>query len=159
MEAISYKASDYLSDRLTYYNGLSDISSSFAHGNPQLDVRISDEGLVLGLTASDISRQLRHNLFGTTALTQQEGRNELKVKVCRQEDYRQSESDLLTMMIRTPDGHHVPLTRVASVGRSTAPSSVTRRNGRQTVDVTAQMTPRGNTPRWFLHYRLMFSHK
>ena len=140
-------ASDYLSNQLTFFNGVSDISSSFASGNPQMDVRISDEGLALGLTANDISRQLRNNLFGTTALTQQEGRNEVSVKVRLLEEYRQSEADLLDMMIRTSSGDYVPLTRVASIGRSIAPSTVTRRNGRRTVDVTAQMTPRGDSPK------------
>ena len=140
-------ASDYLSEKLTYYNGISDISSSFSSGNPQLDVRISDEGLALGLTASDISRQLRNNLFGTTALKQQEGRNELSVKVRRQEEYRQSEADIFDILIRTPSDDYVPLTRVATIDRSIAPSTVTRRDGRRTVDVTAQMTPRGDTPR------------
>ncbi|OED48337.1 hypothetical protein ACH42_02375 [Endozoicomonas sp. (ex Bugula neritina AB1)] len=140
-------ASEYLSNQLTYFSGVSDISSSFSSGNPQLDVRISDEGLALGLTANDISRQLRNNLFGTTALTQQEGRNEVSVKVRLLEEYRQSEADLLSMMIRTSSGDYVPLTRVASIKRSISPSTVTRRDGRRTVDVTAQMTPRGDSPK------------
>ena len=139
-------ASDYLSDQLAYFGGVSDISSSFSSGNPQLDVRINDAGLALGLTADDISRQLRNNLFGTTALKQQEGRNEVSVKVRLQEDYRQSEADLLNTMIRTPSGDYVPLTRVASIGHSISPSTVTRRDGRRTVDITAEMNPRGATP-------------
>nr|MDT0250770.1 efflux RND transporter permease subunit [Endozoicomonas sp.] len=110
------------------------------------DVRISGEGLALGLTASEISRQLRSNLFGTTAIKQQEGRNEVSVKVRLLEQYRQSEADLLAMMIKTPSGDYVPLTRVASIGRSISPATVTRRDGRRTVDVTAEMTPRGETP-------------
>ena len=120
------QASESLSQELGEYSGITDISSSFSSGNPQLDIRISDEGMALGLTADDISRQLRSALFGVTAITQQEGRNEVSVKVLLSEELRQSEADLFNMMIRTEEGSYVPLTRVASIGNSIAPSTVTR---------------------------------
>lgn len=140
-------ASEYLSDQLEYFAGISDISSSFSRGRSQLDVRISEEGLALGLTANDISRQLRSNLFGATAIKQQEGRNELSVRVRLKEQYRQSEADLFNMMIRTPSGDFVPLIRVASIENSISPSYIRRQDGRRTVDVTAEMSPRGDVQR------------
>ena len=140
-------ASDYLAEQLGYFAGMSDISSSFSRGRSQLDVRISEEGLALGLTANDISRQLRSNLFGATAIKQQEGRNELSVRVRLKEQFRQSEVDLFNMMIRTPTGDFVPLTRVARIENSISPSYIRRQDGRRTVDVTAEMNPRGDTPR------------
>lgn len=140
------QSSEFLVGKLEQFSGVTDISSSFASGNPQLDIRISDEGMALGLTANDISRQLRNALFGITAIKQQEGRNEVSVKVMLNEALRQSEADLLNMMIRTDDGSYIPLTRVAAIGKSTAPSSVTRRDGSRTVDITAEVNPRGSTP-------------
>ena len=138
-------ASDYLAEQLAFFAGVSDISTSFSRGRPQLDVRMSEEGLALGLTANDVSRQLRSNLFGSTAIQQQEGRNELSVRVRLKEQYRQSEVDLLNMMIRTPSGDYAPLTRVASIDNSISPSFINRTDGRRTIDVTAEMNPRGST--------------
>ena len=140
-------ASDYLADQLTYFAGISDISTSFARGRSQLDVQISGEGLALGLTANDISSQLRSNLLGATALKQQEGRNELSVRVRLKEQYRHSESDLFNMMIRTASGDYIPLSKVANISNSISPSYVSRRDGRRTADVTAEMNPRGETPK------------
>ena len=51
------------------------------------------------------------------------------------------------MMIRTPTGDFVPLTRVARIENSISPSYIRRQDGRRTVDVTAEMNPRGDTPR------------
>ncbi|WP_422410802.1 MULTISPECIES: efflux RND transporter permease subunit [unclassified Endozoicomonas] len=140
------QASEFLSRQLQQFSGVTDISSSFASGNPQLDIRISQEGMAMGLTADDISKQLRNALFGVTAIKQQEGRNEVSVKVMLNEALRQSEADLLNMMIRTDDGNYIPLTRVATVDHSIAPSTVIRRDGNRTVDITAEVNPRGSTP-------------
>ncbi len=137
------QASESLSQELGEYSGITDISSSFSSGNPQLDIRISDEGMALGLTADDISRQLRSALFGVTAITQQEGRNEVSVKVLLSEELRQSEADLFNMMIRTEEGSYVPLTRVASIGNSIAPSTVTRRDGSRKYECPAEIQPAG----------------
>lgn len=143
---ILQKASEHLSEQLTYFAGVSDISSTFSSGNDQLDIRISDEGLALGLTADDISSQLRSALFGSTAIKQQEGRNEVAIKVLMDEEQNQSAADLMNFMIRTDSGSYVPLPKVASVEYSKAPATVTRRDGRRTVDITAEVTPRGSTP-------------
>ena len=93
------QASTFLTTQLTEYSGASDVSSSLNSGKSQRDIRITEEGSALGLTAKDISTQLRSSLFGVTALSQQEGRNEVSVNVQLDEAYRQSETDLLNLMI------------------------------------------------------------
>ncbi|GEA49681.1 multidrug resistance protein [Vibrio inusitatus NBRC 102082] len=140
------EASQLLTSELHAFSGVSEISSSFSSGNSQLDVSISSVGLAMGLTADDISQQLRHAFFGATALKQQQGIHEVAVKVQLDEQYRQSELDLYNLMIQIPNGQYVPLSRVANVAHSVAPSEVTRRDGRRSVEVTADVADRSKTP-------------
>lgn len=140
------EASVLLTSELGSFSGVSEIASSFSSGNSQLDVNINSVGLAMGLTADDISKQLRHAFFGVTAIKQQQGINEVAVKVQLGEQYRQSEMDLHNLMIQVPSGSYVPLSRVANVHNSISPSKVTRRDGRRSVDVTADVSPRSTTP-------------
>jgi len=140
------EASELLTSELNAFSGVSEIASSFSSGNSQLDVSINSVGLAMGLSADEIAKQLRHAFFGVTALKQQQGINEVAVKVQLDEQYRQSEMDLHNLMIQVPSGSYVPLSRVANVLNSVAPSQVTRRDGRRSVEVTADVTPRSSTP-------------
>ena len=140
------EASELLTSELSTFSGVSEIASSFSSGNSQLDVSINSVGLAMGLTADEISKQLRHAFFGVTALKQQQGINEVAVKVQLDDQYRQSEMDLHNLMIQVPNGSYVPLSRVARVHNSIAPSEVTHRDGRRSVEVTADVSPRSTTP-------------
>ena len=54
--------------------------------------------------------------------------------------------DLEQLEIRTPEGSYVPLYQVAEVIRGISPSTINRREGRRTTDVTANVEPRSATP-------------
>jgi multidrug efflux pump subunit AcrB len=61
------------------------------------------------------------------------------------ESQRISEYDIEQLLIRTPAGGYVPLHQVAEVTRSRAYTSIERRDGRRTVEVTADVEPRRAT--------------
>jgi len=58
---------------------------------------------------------------------------------------RVSEYDIEQLLIHTPAGGDVPLRQVAEVARSRAYTSIERRDGRRTVEVTADVEPRRAT--------------
>ena len=139
------QASSILAAELNGYANLKDIDDGFSPGKQQLDFRLLPEGRSLGLTAREVARQVRSAFYGAEALRQQRGRNEIKVMVMLPASQRASEYDIEQLLIHTPAGGDVPLQQVAEVARSRAYTSIERRDGRRTVNVTADVEPRRAT--------------
>jgi multidrug efflux pump subunit AcrB len=139
------KASSVLAGKLTEFANVKDIDDGFSPGKQQLDFRLLPEGRSLGLTAREVARQVRSAFYGAEALRQQRGRNEIKVMVVLPAAQRVSEFDIEQLLIHTPAGGDVPLRQVAEVTRSRAYTSIDRRDGRRTVEVTADVEPRRAT--------------
>ena len=136
------QASGELAARLGDYSIVSDIDSGFTPGKPQIDFMLKPEGRSLGLTSAEIARQVRHAYYGAEAIRQQRGRNEIKIMVRLPESERSTEFSLETLMLRTPNGGEVPLHDVVETKRGRAYTSINRREGRRTVTVSANVTPR-----------------
>ena len=134
-----------LASSLAEFANVKDVDDGFAGGKEQLDFVMTDRGLSLGLTAADVARQLRNSFYGSEALRQQRGRSEVRVLVRLPVNERTSEYDVEELMIRTPAGTDVPLREVADVERGRAYTSITRRNGRRTQQVTADVDPPSQT--------------
>ena len=135
------KASSELADLLDEFGSVKDVDDGYSPGKPQLNFRINEEARSLGLTAGDIARQARNAFYGSEALRQQRGRNEIKVLVRFPESERTSEYHVENLVIRTPAGPHVPLYQVATVEKGRAFREITRRDGHRTVTVTANVQP------------------
>jgi multidrug efflux pump subunit AcrB len=135
------RAGTDLADRLLGIEAVRDVDSGYTPGKPQLDFRLRNEGRSLGLTAADVARQVRNAFYGSEALRQLRDRNEVKVMVRLPDWQRSSEYDVERLMIRTPGGRDVPLMQIADVTRGRAFSAITRRDGRRTIDVTADVVP------------------
>ena len=135
------KASSKLAMILSDFPNVKDIDDGYTPGKEQLNFTIRPEGQSLGLTAQEVARQVRNAFYGAEALRQQRGRNEIRVRVKFPKEQRISEFDIEQLLIRTPAGTDVPLMQVADVDRGRSYTSITRRNGRRTVMVTANVEP------------------
>jgi multidrug efflux pump subunit AcrB len=135
------KASATLAEALGYYPNVSDIDDGFSPGKQQIDFNIKPEGRSLGLTAREIARQVRHAYYGSEALRQQRGRNEVKVMVRLPRSERISEHSLEEMILRAPNGVEIPLREAATLKRGRAYTSIDRRNGQRIVTATANVRP------------------
>lgn len=145
--AVLERASRDLAQRLTELPVVKDIDAGFRGGKSQWDFVVTDVGRSLGLTSQEVARQIRHAFYGAEALRQQRGRSEIKVLVRLPEAQRVSEHDLSQLTVRTPAGTDAPLLEVAEATRGRAYTSITRRDGRRTVTVTADVEPLGETAR------------
>ena len=143
--AILDKASSMLAEELSKFPNLKDIDDGYAQGKPQYSFAINERGHSLGLTAALVGQQVRDAFQGAIALRQQRGANEVTVRVRLPDDQRFSEFDIETMLIQTPSGTFVPLSDIAQVERGRAYTSITRRDGRRTVMVTADVDPIGES--------------
>ncbi|MBU1419436.1 MAG: efflux RND transporter permease subunit [Proteobacteria bacterium] len=139
------KASSMLAEELSQFPNIKDIDDGYTQGKPQYSYSINERGHSLGLTATLVGRQVRDAFQGAIALKQQRGANEVTVRVRLPEEQRLSEFDIETMLISTPSGTFVPLSDIASVERGRAYTSITRRDGRRTVMVTADVDPIGES--------------
>ena len=135
------QASEQLAEILAEIDYVKDIDDGYTPGKQQLNFTIKPEGQSLGLTAQEVARQVRYSFFGSQALRQQRGRNEIRVYVKLPKAQRSSEYDIEQLLIRTPAGTDVPLMQVANVERGRAYTTIQRRNGRRKVTVTANVEP------------------
>ena len=139
------QASAALAARLEEFPNVKDVDDGYNPGKQQFDFKLKPAGRSLGLTSQEVARQIRSSFYGAQAVRQQRGRNEVKVMVRLPEAQRRQEFNLENLLIRTPAGTDVPLLEVAEIDRGRAYTSITRRNGRRTVTVTADVDPIGET--------------
>lgn len=139
------RASADLAETLANFPNCKDIDDGYTPGKQQLNFTLLPEGHSLGLTVAEVARQVRGAFYGAEALRQQRGRNEIKVKVRLPEAERLSEYDVEQLLIRTPAGPDVPLRQVAQIERGRSYTTITRREARRTVTVTASVEPLGET--------------
>jgi len=140
-------ASADVAEALRSYSELSDVENSYSSGKPQLSFQLKDDARNLGLTSSDVARQLRSFVYGSEALRDQRERDEVKVFVRLPKSERRSEADLDALRITTPKGAQVPLSLVASLSRGRAPTTIKREDGKRIVNVTAELAPGVPSPR------------
>ena len=132
-------ASEELTEVLRSYDELTNVANGYSAGKPQLDFELLPQARSLGLTASDVARQLRSAFYGAEAVREQRGRNEIKVMVRLPREQRRSEYDLEEFLVRTPRGGDVPLSYVAAFDRGRSPTSIPREDGRRTVNVEGEL--------------------
>ncbi|QBY04858.1 efflux RND transporter permease subunit [Thalassotalea sp. HSM 43] len=126
-------------DKLGEYDGVYDIRNSFSRGSEEIKLSIRPEAEVLGLSLSDLGKQVRQAFYGDEAQRIQRGRNEVKVMVRYPEEERRSITDLENMWVRTPSGQEVPFYQVADVEIGQGFSKITRINNKRTIKIAAEI--------------------
>ncbi|WP_372366167.1 efflux RND transporter permease subunit [Candidatus Uabimicrobium sp. HlEnr_7] len=139
------KASKELATAISELQYTADVDDGHQKGKEQLDFIVLPEGKALGLTSTQIARQLRNSYLGAEVTRQLRGRNEVKIKVLLAEEERISEHNLEQMIVRTSQGREVMLYEIAMWQRGYAYTAINRRDGRRVVQVTANVEPRGKT--------------
>ncbi|MDH5722274.1 MAG: efflux RND transporter permease subunit, partial [Alphaproteobacteria bacterium] len=139
------KAAIDLAEKLAEYPATRDINDGSAQGKRQFDFTVSDLGYTLGLSPADIGRQVRGAFYGSEALKQQNGRNEVRVLVLLPKHERDSEYFFQNMMIKTPNGADVMLRDVVNYTEGRAFTTINRRNRQRTLIVESDVYPRSET--------------
>ncbi len=124
---------------LRAYSGVSDITDSFEEGKAELKLALKDTGRTLGLTLSDLARQVRQGFYGEEAQRIQRGRDDIRVMVRYPEQQRKSLADVENMRIRLPDGTEIPFKQIAEVQYGRGYATIRRAERRRVVNVTADV--------------------
>ncbi len=138
------QASDRLRSALAEYPGVSDIEDTYARGKREIKLRLKPAAQTLGVTESDLGRQVRAAFFGAEALRLQRGRNEIKVMVRYPEENRRTLADLENLRIRTPSGGEIPLNIAATFSQGFGFSQINRTDRKRVINVTASVDSHTN---------------
>ena len=124
---------------LSQYKGVEDVSDSFRPGKRMVKLDISPQAETLGISLSDLARQVRQAFYGEEAQRIQRGQDEVKIMVRYPSNERRSLANLEGMRIRTPEGDEVPFSSVGKIEIGRSYSTIVRTDRKRTVDVTANI--------------------
>ena len=119
--------------------GVHEVRDDLKQGNPQIRLRLKPQAQHLGVSASDLARQVGDAFGGLEVQRIQRNDSEVRVYIKYQKDRRRYMRDLLDTMIRTREGEWIPLSAAAALESGYTPSAVNRRNGQRIVQVTASL--------------------
>ena len=148
------QASLELQGWLASYRGTFDLSDNLRPGKPELQLRLRDGALALGLDASTIATQLRAAFYGTTASEIQVGPEAYEIDVRLAGDDRANLTDMEGFHIVTASGDPVPLNAVAKIETSRGFSRILRVDGARTVTVSGDLDTRVTNAREIINHTL-----
>ena len=141
------EASQAFFARVERFEATRDVNDNYEKGKSQFDFKLRPEGRSLGLTASDVGRQIRNSFYAAIARRQLRGTNEIEIRVKLPESEREGLHNLEDFVFRTDDGLEVPLMEVARVESGEAFTSIHRRDGRRVITVGMNVEPKRETTR------------
>ena len=139
--AVLEKASQAFFERMEDFEATRDVNDNYNKGKTQFDFKLLPEGRNLGLTPTEVGRQIRNAFYGALAMRQMRVTNEIEVRVKLPLEERKDIYHLEDFNIRTPSGIEVPLLDVVSLEESEAFTSINRRDGRRVVNVGMDVEP------------------
>lgn len=141
------KASRAFLERAEAFEATRDVSDNYNKGKIQFDFKLLPEGRKLGLTSSEVGRQVRDAFFGALAMRQLRGTNEIEVRVKLPLEERKDINNLENFTVFSPSGVEVPLMEVVEVQQVEAFTTINRRDGRRVVSVGMDVEPPGAVSR------------
>ncbi|UCC39707.1 MAG: efflux RND transporter permease subunit [Candidatus Aminicenantes bacterium] len=133
------KAAERLKDKLKDYPGVFDVADSFRAGKQEVKLEITPVAESLGLTLSDLGRQVRQAFYGEEVQRIQRGRDEIKVMVRYPSEERRSLANLENKRIRISGGIAVPFSAAAKATLGRGYSTIQRTDRRRTINITADV--------------------
>jgi len=124
---------------LANYPGVFEIADSLSDGKEELQIELSPQGYLVGLTRIEIVNQVSQAFKGLQAQRIQRGRDDIRVLVRFPISERRTIASLNEMLISAPNGRLIPLANVATIKPGRGPSQITRIDGYRVLNVTADV--------------------
>ncbi len=131
------KAAREMTEALQAVPGVRRIRSDLSSQVDELRCTLKPEAAHLGITQTELARQIRAAFYGVESVRLQRSRDDVRVKVRYTGKERASLATLDSLRIRTPDGANIPLYSVAELSLSKGASVIRRVNGMRCLTVTA----------------------
>jgi multidrug efflux pump subunit AcrB len=135
-----------LAESLSTIAGVISVTDDMPYGREQLIYRLTPVGESLGLSVSDLGRQLRTAFDGSLVQIYQDGEDEVEVRVRLPEVERGQLATLQRLQIKTPGGEFVPLTSVARWESRRGFEALRHAESQLAVEVTAEVDKSTGNP-------------
>ena len=132
-------AAQEVKERLSRVSGVFDITDSFSKGKQEIQFKLKPQAETLGLSLSDLARQVRSAYFGVEVQRIQRGREDVRVMLRLAQEERGSLEGLNGLLINTPTGGKIPLSQLAELSYGKSPASIYRINRQRTLNITADV--------------------
>ncbi|MCX7026051.1 MAG: efflux RND transporter permease subunit [Spirochaetes bacterium] len=112
------------------------LSISLDQGSPELLIQIDrDRAAMFGFSVSQIAKEIRGSIYGTTAATYDSGGKLIDVIVRLKEEDRRTLSDLKSIFLINSSGNRIPVSNFVTISNSTAPQRINRENKERIIHV------------------------
>ncbi len=116
-----------------------DLGDNFSSGKREIQLRVKPRAELLGITPSELGRQVRNAFYGAEAQRIQRGRDDVRVMVRYPRAERESVGNLETLRVRLPGGGEVPFSEVAAIEVGQGFASIERVDRQRVLNLTADI--------------------
>lgn len=148
--ALLRKVAPEVAAKIRNVPGVVEVFDGITVAGDALDIRVDRVKASLeGLDPEGVTRQIQEQLAGGVASRIQAGEKMIGVRIWTPPALRDRIALIPRLLLRAPDGHYLPLKRIAKVGIATGQAEVQREDLRQMVAVTGRIEGRdlGSTMR------------
>jgi len=128
-----------LEDKLRTYEMLYDVRNNLESASEEIRITLKPGAHKLGLTMSDVTRQVRQAYYGEEVQRLPRAGQDVKVMVHYPLESRQSIESLKHFRVRTADGREVPLLSVAELEYAPGIKRIQRWNGNRAARISADL--------------------
>ena len=123
--------------------GVVDVKNGIVLAGDALDIRVDRQKAALeGMSPESVTKMLDDYLEGAVTTQVQKGPKMIGVRAWIPSSDRANVHDIELLRLRAPDGHLVPLSRIASIRVVTGQPEINREDLKQMVAVTGRITGR-----------------
>ncbi len=132
-----------VAEAIGHISGVVDVRDGIMIAGDALSIKVDRARAALeGLDPEQITRQVNTLLAGEITTAVQQGQKMIDVRLWTPEKDRDAVYKLGMMQLQAPDGHWLPLKRIASVQTITGQPQITRENLKRMVAVTGRISGR-----------------
>ena len=138
--AIMEAATEIQHIMMNYLPEIENPTINIDEGAPQLRVEIDrDRAAYFGLSISTIASEIRAAIDGVTATTMSQGDRLINVQVQLRDEDRQGLPNLDAVFVISRNGSRVPLSNVANIAESRAPTTIRREKQERVIRITGDL--------------------
>jgi cobalt-zinc-cadmium resistance protein CzcA len=131
LDSIS-KISQQVSQLLKTVPGMEDVGIVKNLGQPELQIQLDMQKMALyGITADEANAEVELAIGGKAATQMYEGEKKFDIRIRYQLPYRENETEIGNLMIRTSTGGKIPLKEIADIRLKSGPAFIYRDNNKR----------------------------
>ena len=137
------EAAEYVKAHLATYGSVYDIGDNLSSAADEIQITMKPGAEALGITLSDVSRQMRQAYFGEEVQRLPRDGEDVRVMVRLPKEARTNLDSLDNLRVRTSDGREIPIGQVAEFHFAPGINRIVRRNRTRSVTVRAEVLGEG----------------